>query len=313
MNLPVSTALTQSLPALVDSGAGPTIDVGEVQSDLEAVAREALEARRRGLPLIDAFEHPDFPELRVFHSGLRDALFLEIPRELEPWVKAVTDAGSAAESAPLGQLQRMLVDVAQGARGSDDPEVAELQAALAELLVFEALRLQLLILALGTDEFELLGGEESDVDAVAWAEVEAMLHQPFLRDPEIRPLHVLRAGASVALARESAERAEALRLTTDEYRDEVHMRARLRAALRELRLPEAVLLENALASLLGGDRRELLDLQAERPVALDGLSRQAMDQRVSRGRRALTRARQSWPQRRRPALFDLLRAPKAAL
>ncbi|HRI07267.1 MAG TPA: hypothetical protein PKW35_05585, partial [Nannocystaceae bacterium] len=62
-----------------------------------------------------------------------------------------------------------------------------------------------------------------------------------------------------------------------------------------------------LAALLGEERRELTDLQAERPVALDGLSRQAMDQRVSRGRRALARARQGWPSRRRPALFDLLR------
>lgn len=87
------------------------------------------------------------------------------------------------------------------------------------------------------------------------------------------------------------------------------MRARLRAALRELRLPEAVLLENALASLLGEERRELTELQADRPVALAGMTRQAMDQRVSRGRRALTRARTGWPERRRPALFDLLRRP----
>ncbi|MCA9636519.1 MAG: hypothetical protein KC420_10880, partial [Myxococcales bacterium] len=105
---------------------------------------------------------------------------------------------------------------------------------------------------------------------------------------------------------------EALRLAGPDLRDEVRMRARLRAALRELRLAESVLLENALASLLGGERRELTDLQAERPPALDGLSRQAMDQRVSRGRRALTRAKQGWPQRRRPALFDLLRRPNAA-
>ena len=86
------------------------------------------------------------------------------------------------------------------------------------------------------------------------------------------------------------------------------MRARLRGALRELRLPESVLLENALANLLGGERLELTELKAERPVALDGLSRQAMDQRVSRGRRALTRSTQQWPTRRRPALFDLLRS-----
>ena len=103
------------------------------------------------------------------------------------------------------------------------------------------------------------------------------------------------------------ERAQQLRTSGDDFREELRMRARLRSALRELRLPEAVLLENALSALLGGDRRELVDLQAERPVALDGMTRQAMDQRVSRGRRSLTRAREGWPRRRRPALFDLLR------
>jgi hypothetical protein len=86
------------------------------------------------------------------------------------------------------------------------------------------------------------------------------------------------------------------------------MRARLRNALRELRLAESVLLENALSAMLGEDRQELAELQASRPLALEGLSRQAMDQRVSRGRKALVRPRKDWPRRRKPAIFDLLRA-----
>ncbi|HEY8376879.1 MAG TPA: hypothetical protein VIK91_10345, partial [Nannocystis sp.] len=131
-----------------------------------------------------------------------------------------------------------------------------------------------------------------------------------LADPDVRPITVLLAAASVSLARDARSRAEELRVTGEDTREELRMRARLRAALRELRLPEAVLLENALAALLGEERRELSELQAARPVALDGMSRQAMDQRVSRGRRALAHPRASWPRRRRPALFDLLqRAP----
>ena len=47
-------------------------------------------------------------------------------------------------------------------------------------------------------------------------------------------------------------------------------------------------------------------------IAEEGdVTRQAMDQRVSRGRRSLTRPRAGWPRRRRPALFDLLRDPSA--
>jgi hypothetical protein len=89
--------------------------------------------------------------------------------------------------------------------------------------------------------------------------------------------------------------------------EQLSTRARLRGALRELRLPEAVLLENALSNLLGEERVELAELQEAHPLALEGLSRQAMDQRVSRSRRQLGGGPQHWPRRRRPALFDLLR------
>jgi hypothetical protein len=244
-----------------------------------------------------AVRDPRFPALQNFHQGLRDALFLEIPEELEPWARL------AAAGAGNPPLQHMLVDFA---RGGDDDRRSALQAALAELLVFEAIRLRLFVTAFRSDEFEVVGGEESDIDAIAHAEIMTLLHRPELADPDVRPLTVLLAAASVSLARDAQSRAEELRGTGEDTREELRMRARLRAALRELRLPEAVLLENALAALLGEERRELADLQAERPVALDGMTRQAMDQRVSRGRRALAHPRATWPRRRRPALFDLL-------
>ena len=306
MPLAVATAVTHALPELASAAAGP-LDLTSVQSDLESVAREAACARRLGVPLLDAVQSPDFPVLQAFHRGLRDALFLEIPGELDPWIRAVTQPRPGPEANGVASLQRRIVGFAQGAGPTRDDEQATLQAALAELLVFESIRLQLMVLAFSSDDFERVGGEESDIDAIAWGEVRALLHRVDVDDPEIRPLQLLHAAASVALARDAAARAEELRLAGDDLHNELQARARLRAALRELRLADAVLLENALANLLGEDRRELVDLQAERPVALDGLSRQAMDQRVSRGRRALTRPRQGWPSRRRPALFDLLR------
>ncbi len=302
MSLPVASAVTHVLPMPTDGTAAPHIDLGELQAELEGVAAEALLARRAGLSLLEAVWDPRFPGLREFHQGIRDALFVEIPQEFEPWARAATSNGDAGfDGLPL---QRTLFSFARSS-GVDD--LSALQAALAELLVFQAVRLRLLVTALGSAEFEVLGGEESDIDAIAWAEIQALLHRDELVDPEVRPLTVILAAANVALARDAAERAQELRTSGDDFREELRMRARLRAALRELRLPEAVLLENALSALLGGDRRELVDLQAERPVALDGMTRQAMDQRVSRGRRSLTRAPDGWPRRRRPALFDLLR------
>ncbi|PCC75804.1 hypothetical protein SAMN02745121_07775 [Nannocystis exedens] len=293
----VAAAVTHLLPLPAGGGVAAPLDTVELQSELDVLADEALRARRQGLSLLAAVRDPRFPALQSFHQGLRDALFLEIPEELEPWARL------AANGAGNPPLQHMLVDFA---RGGDDDRRSALQAALAELLVFEAIRLRLFVTAFRGEEFEVVGGEESDVDAIAYAEVATLLHRPELADPEVRPLTVLLASASVSLARDAQSRAEELRDTGEDTREELRMRARLRAALRELRLPEAVLLENALAALLGEERRELAELQAERPVALDGMTRQAMDQRVSRGRRALAHPRSTWPRRRRPALFDLL-------
>jgi hypothetical protein len=300
MNASVASAVTDLLPIPANGDAAPTIDLRELQTELDRLADEAWEARRAGISLLAAVRDDRFPALRGFHQGLRDALFLEIPEELEPWAQ-VAARGPGGDN----PLQHLLVAFARGDAGDD--RRAHLQAALAELLVFEAVRLRLYVTAFGNDEFEVLGGEESDLDAIVHDELAALLHRPELDDPDVRPLQVLLAASSVALARDASERAEELRATGDDTREELRMRARLRAALRELRLPEAVLLENALASLLGEERRELTELQADRPVALAGMTRQAMDQRVSRGRRALTRARTGWPERRRPALFDLLR------
>ncbi|MCR9160368.1 MAG: hypothetical protein ACE37F_18305 [Nannocystaceae bacterium] len=297
--------------ALVPSRVGATtvgVDEVELREELEVVAQQALQARNEGLGLAEATRDPRFDALRHFHQDLRDALFLEIPKELESWVDGLQQPAGSQSTAALGQA---LTAVAHPADDDDveDPLASAQQRALAELLVFEAIRLRLLVAAWQSESFEQLGGEESDVDDIAWEEVEAILSDPAVLLPEVRPLQVMFASASISLARDAAERADALGHVGGDLREELGMRARLRAALRELRLPESVLLENALSGLLGNDRLGLVELQEHRPVALEGMSRQAMDQRVSRGRRALARAESAWPRRRRPALFDLLRTP----
>ncbi len=292
--------------ALVAPSASQAIDLVELQQDLDRVAEEAARARAEGLPLPRALHDPRFPMLQRFHQDLRDSLFLEIPAELEGLVESMRSSSAASASEEFGNTLAAMARDDDGEHG----DARELQRALAELMVFEAGRLRLLLAAWGSEAFERLGGEESDIDEIAWEEVSALLHDPAVMHPEVRPLPLIYASASVAMARDAADRADDLRRVSGEVREEVSMRARLRAALRELRLPESVLLENALSGLLGVDRLELRDLQEARPVALEGLSRQAMDQRVSRGRRALGHAPSTWPRRRRPALFDLLRQPE---
>jgi hypothetical protein len=300
----VADAVSHALPVPVDDKA--PLDLGdgdELREELERVALEALGAAEAGIPLNQAVRHDGYPALRQFHQDLRDSMFLEIPKDLRPWVERLQ--ASPARSEQLGQTLTRIATADEG--DAELPANADLQRALAEVLVFESVRLRLLVAAWQSEEFERLGGEEEDVDDIAWEEVSALLAEPIMNVDGVRPLQVMYASASVALARDAADRADELIQAGGDLREELSMRAKLRAALRELRLTESVLLENALSTLLGSERVELKDLQERRPVALEGLSRQAMDQRVSRGRRALTRPRQSWPRRRTPALFDLLR------
>jgi hypothetical protein len=329
MDPSITSTVVRALPNTSEAEPGSGVDLPQLRDELEQVAIEALDARMRGVRPDVAVRDPRFPNLVAFHTGLRDALLVEIPRDLQAWVAAIGGAAvgeqlgakpkssrataelEAQTEAASGQLANLHQDLFARAFGADPAGAgdgpAQLQAALAELLLFESVRLQLLVTIWSSTEFESLGGDEEAIDAIAWAEVEAMLLEPELTEGDVRPLPVMVAASNIALARDASERAEALRMVNEDQRETLRMRARLRAALRELRLPESVLLENALAGLLGEDRVELMELQQSRPVALDGLSRQAMDQRVSRGRRALTDGPESWPSRRRPALFDLLR------
>lgn len=298
---PVTEAVSNALPVPLGH---ELVDMGEVQAELERVAEEARQALDQDLPLSAAVADPRFPALVRFHQDLRDSLFVELPGELAGWVEQ-----GVAQAGPEGALGFVdaLAGLARQAGPAHDP-AAPLQRALAELLVFEALRLRLLLAVWRSEDFERLGGEESDIDEIAWEEVAILLDDPALSDARVRPATLMYAAAQVSVAREAAERAEALRQSSDDVRERLMMRARLRAALRELRLPESVLLGNALSALLDEPRLELPELQEARPVALGGLSRQAMDQRVSRGRRALAQPREGWPRRRSAALFDLLRS-----
>lgn len=300
MQGPVTEAVANALPVPLHR---ELLDLGDLRAELEQVAEQARQALDEGISLSAAVADPRFDALVRFHQDLRDALFVELPRELAGWV----EDGVATEG-PQGALGFVdaLAGLARQAGPPHDPG-APLQRALAELLVFEAVRLRLLLAVWHSEDFERLGGEEADIDAIAWEEVAILIDDPALDDARVRPGALMLAAAQVSVAREAAQRAEALRVVGDDVRERLTMRARLRAALRELRLPESVLLGNALSSLLDEPRLELPELQRARPVALDGLSRQAMDQRVSRGRRALTRTRDDWPRRRQAALFDLLR------
>lgn len=296
---PVTAAVTDALPVPASERA---VDLQALQLELDVVAASAAEARRQGLGLDEAVRDARWPELVRFHRDLQDALFVETSPQIERWFSSLTQGDAFVRE----RLDRFAGNLATTA-SADAEATGELSVALAELLVFEAVRLRLCVAAWSSQDFERTGGHDAELDAIAWAEVDAILHDPELRTGGVRPLQVMFASAFVSLVRNAHRRVDELRRTSDDVIEQLSTRARLRGALRELRLPEAVLLENALSNLLGEDRVELAELQEAHPLALEGLSRQAMDQRVSRSRRQLGGGPQHWPRRRRPALFDLLR------
>lgn len=307
----MTDAVSQALAVPNDVLGELGVDVRALQQELGEVAEQALQARSEGLSLAQAVAEPRFPVLQRFHTDLRDALLVEIPREMSGLAQAATDpepgdTTAATFGKALGDIARTAPPRPEAGDPRLEPAPADRSGALAELLVFEAVRLRLLVYAWQTEDFERLGGTEHDIDRIAAGEVQTLLAEPALADDAVRPLPLMLAAASVSLAADAADRADALRRVGEDTREELAMQARLRRALRQLRLPESVLLSNALSGLLGETRQELVELQQARPLALTGLSRQAMDQRISRGRKALTRSPEQWPRRKRPALFDLL-------
>lgn len=303
-----AASLLAALPAPLFGGAlSAEVDAEAMRHEFEALAQDAMQAQLAQLPLHQAVQDEEnYPQLAAFHRTLRDALFVELPDAVQEWVASALPLQDSEHGSAANNVEQVLVQRAVAGRDAPASSSQALQGALAEFLLFESVRLRLLVGVWSNDEYESLGGDAPEIDAIAAAEVHALLGHPDIQDPQLRPTLIMLASASLRIHRNHAERAEALRHAGDEERETMRMQARLRAALRELRLQESVLLENALASLLGQERVELAQLQDARPLALAGMSRQAMDQRVSRSRRALAGAKEKWPRRKRPSLFDLL-------
>jgi hypothetical protein len=63
--------------------------------------------------------------------------------------------------------------------------------------------------------------------------------------------------------------------------------AAIERSLRDLEAVDALLVHNEVASYLGEQRLSVQELQRQHPVVLDGMTRAALDQRISRLRRRL--------------------------
>src|SRR5690349_12111780 len=109
MDSSITSTVVRALPSpdviATDTRRGEAgIDLGELKDELEHVAIEALDARMRGVALDEAVHDARLAHLVAFHEGLRDAVLIEIPRELQPWIAAI--GGESVERAMPGARSR---------------------------------------------------------------------------------------------------------------------------------------------------------------------------------------------------------------
>jgi hypothetical protein len=274
----------------------------EMYAQLLRVGLDAFHARQSGIPFhAAANDGENYPHLRRFHLAATDMLQLPLPSELVPWFERFMRSPVPPVAA---ELQNLI------ARSAVDASAAPVERAFLQFLLYQGARLNLVVAAWRNDhEFASAGARMADVDRIAHDELEWLLANAAKLGPEDRPLHVLVALGMERLNRHVAELLRELRAIMDDVTEAQKLRAvfeaKVEAYIRDMNLTDAVLIRNRVAPELGEQRVPVEVLQAEHPLALEGMSRAAMDQRVKRLVDHLGETR-GLPARRAPALIDLI-------
>jgi len=264
---------------------------------LNRLAVELVDAQAQGLRLAAAAANElDYPILHRLHLGIRDVLTLSLPAPLAAWARQTL---AAPELPIFDDFQRGLAALAAA---HDAPAPSR---ALARLFLFEAVRINLIVAEhLSGSSIAVVGALPADVDAIAEAEVDEYVARAASVDAEVRPLNVLVAAGLLSLEQHVGELKGVLARIEDDLATAFRLRAALELKLRDMDAADALLIRNAFAPALDEQRLEVERLQTEHPLLLGERRRDAIDQQVSRLRRRI--AAGDWPERRAPALIDLL-------
>jgi hypothetical protein len=271
---------------------------------LGRLAVEVADATAQGQRLADAAANElDYPVLHRVHVGVRDVLTLSLPPPLVAWAKQVL---AGPDSPMLDDFQRGLAALA----ASTEAPVAS--RALARLFLFEAVRIHLIVAEhLSGSSIAAVGALPADIDVIAEAEVDRYVAVAAEIDGEVRPLSVLVGAGLLSLEEHVDDLKNVLARIEDDLATAFRVRAALELKLREMDATDAVLIRNAFAPALDEQRLEVERLKAEHPLLLGDRRRDAIDQQVSRLRRRI--AAGDWPERKAPALIDLIAMAEAAL
>jgi hypothetical protein len=276
--------------------------VDEMYAQLLRVGLDAFHARQAGISFhVAASDAENYPFLRRFHLAATDLLQRPIPAEFVPWFERLMRSPVPPVA---GELQNLL------ARFAIDASTPPIERAVLQFLLYQGARLNLVVAAWHNErEVASSGLRMSDVDRIAHTEFEWLLANATKLGPEDRPLHVLVGLGIEHLNRHVTVLLRELRAIVNDVTEAQKLRAvfeaRVEAYLRDMNLTDAVLIRNRFAPVLGEQRLPLEILQAEHPLALAGMSRTAMDQRVKRLVDHLSETR-GLPPRRDVALIDII-------
>lgn len=276
--------------------------VDEMYAHLLRVGLDAFHARQIGIAFhVAADDGENYPHLRRFHLAATDLLQRSLPRELVPWFERLMQSPVPPI---VGELQDLL------ARFAISDTTVPIERAILQFLLYEGARLNLVVAAWHNEhEFASSGARMAEVDRIAHEELEWLLGNAAQLGPDDRPLHVLVALGMERLRRHVADMLLDLRVVIDDVTKALKVRAvfeaKVEAYLRGMDLTDAILIRNRVAPELGEQRLPLEILQAEHPLALEGMSRAAMDQRVKRLVDHLATTR-GLPARRDVALIDII-------
>lgn len=256
---------------------------------LEAVqlAAEVMRAERDGIPFHDAANRVDFTLLARVHHGTADLLQRRIPLALRG---ALRGMGAAARNGAFEHIRRATFLRALG----DGPE-----AALLRFLIYQAARLNLLVLTWDDPSVEVLGSL-ARIDREAESIVRQLLAQTEIAAPDVRPLHILVAELAVRMTGDIREVMSSV-ARMDRQRDAVSLLEQMIDATRLTRSLEGADAAIARSSTFDDDlgSQEIADRYPWhfRTAA-------AVDQRRSRLRRQLSGARPLAKQQHR--MIDLI-------
>jgi hypothetical protein len=288
---PYGAALLDLYPSSLRGELRDALD--EIIGHAVELAREAAQAEAKGLGFAAASRDWDhFPHLARVHCGLVDLLQTEFAVAEQTAIQQVVEH---SHSDQLEALRRAWFAV-----GAEDGELA---GPLMRFALYQAIRLNVWVLTWEDGAVLEAGGILDELDDIAERILRARLTMHEMRDPAVRPLHVLVAQALEGVAELWQQRHRELAGSQPEELERFDGLCRAAHVARNLNAGDAALVRNELAGARGGEQlgsRELV----QRCGALR--SQNATDQRR---KRLLARLRTD-PNPRAPGgrLIDLLTA-----